>query len=65
MTLFSLGDWSNAWATNTPGQSGDPRSPHYRDLFVDWAHDRYFPLLFERAAVEKETEQRIVLVARP
>ena len=61
--VTDVGDWSNAWATNTPGQSGDPRSPHYRDLFEDWAHDRYFPLLFDRAAVEQATTERILLVA--
>ena len=63
--VTEVGDWSNAWATNSPGQSGDPRSPHYRDLFDDWAHDRYFPLLFDRPAVEKSAQQRIVLVPLP
>jgi penicillin amidase len=63
--VTDVGDWNNAWATNTPGQSGDPRSPHYRDLFADWAHDKYFPLVFDRAAVEKAAELRIVLVASP
>jgi penicillin amidase len=61
--VADVGDWSNVWATNTPGQSGDPRSPHYRDLFDDWAHDRYFPLLYERAAIEQNATERILLVA--
>ena len=61
--VTDVGDWNNAWATNTPGQSGDPRSPHYRDLFSDWAHDKYFPLLFNRTDVEKAAGQRIVLIA--
>lgn len=63
--VADAGDWSNAWATNSPGQSGDPRSPHYRDLFTDWANDKYFPLLFARPAVEAAAEQRIVLVPLP
>jgi penicillin amidase len=63
--VTDVGDWSYTWATNTPGQSGDPRSAHYRDLFDDWAHDIYFPLLFERPAIEQAAEQRIVLVATP
>jgi len=62
--VAEVGNWNNVWATNSPGQSADPRSPHYRDLFEDWAHDRYFPLLYDRAAVEKETGQRILLVAK-
>jgi len=63
--VTDVGDWNNSWASNSPGQSGDPRSPHYRDLFNDWAHDVYFPLLYERAAVEAATTERIVLVAHP
>jgi penicillin amidase len=33
--LFAIdvGAWDNSMATNTPGQFGDPLSPHYRDLF--------------------------------
>ncbi|MSU65690.1 MAG: penicillin acylase family protein [Opitutus sp.] len=59
--VVEVGNWDNALATNTPGQSGDPRSPHYRDLFADWANNQYFPLLYSRAAVEKVAEARIVL----
>jgi penicillin G amidase len=38
-------------AINSPGQSGDPHSPHYRDLFALWAAGAYVPLRFGRAAV--------------
>ena len=61
--VTDVGDWGNTWANNTPGQSGDPGSPHYRDLFADWAGDKYFPLLFERTAIEQAAEQRIILEA--
>src|SRR5690606_15716571 len=30
--VIDVGAWDNSVATSTPGQSGDPRSPHYRDL---------------------------------
>jgi penicillin amidase len=59
--VVDVGNWDNSVASNSPGQSGDPRSPHYRDLFDDWANDRYFPLLYSRAAIEKAAEARIVL----
>jgi hypothetical protein len=53
-------------AVNTPGQSGNPNSPHYRDLSELWANQEYFPLLYSRGAVERNTESRIILVpARP
>ena len=33
---------------NAPGQSGDPASPHYRDLAPLWLRGEYFPLLYTR-----------------
>ena len=48
--LGAPGAWTSAPGTtrvaiNTPGQSGDPFSPHYRDLFPLWAAGDYVPLL--------------------
>ena len=48
---MDVGDWDNSVAVNTPGQSGDPHSPHYRDLFPLWAGGDFFPLAFSDAAV--------------
>jgi penicillin amidase len=47
---------------NSPGQSGDPASPHYADLFADWAADRAFPLLYSRDRIEAVARQRLRLV---
>ena len=47
---------------NAPGQSGDPRSPHYGDLAVTWAKGEYVPLLYSRARIEPEIVTRIALV---
>jgi penicillin amidase len=49
-------DWDNSVGLNTPGQSGDPNSPHYRDLFQMWAQGQYFPIAFSRKKVESVTE---------
>ena len=46
---------------NTPGQSADPMSAHYRDLFPMWAEGSYGPLRFSRAAVERDAEEHIHL----
>ena len=46
---------------NSPGQSGDPRSPHYRDLAPIWARGEYVPMLYSKEAVAAATERRIVL----
>ncbi|MDX1383164.1 MAG: penicillin acylase family protein [Thermoanaerobaculia bacterium] len=56
--VLDVGDWDRSVAMNAPGQSGDPRSPHYADLFAPWAANGAFPLLFSRPAVEAETTQR-------
>ena len=58
---MDVGDWDRAVGTNTPGQSGDPRSPHYRDLFEEWALNRYFPVAFSRERVEAVAESRLQL----
>ncbi|MBP0598802.1 penicillin acylase family protein [Herbaspirillum sp. LeCh32-8] len=59
--VVDVGNWDNSWAVNSPGQSGDPDSPHYRDLADKWLNGEYFPLLYSRAAIEKVTERRIVV----
>ncbi|MDI4633663.1 penicillin acylase family protein [Pelomonas sp. V22] len=60
--VIDVGDWDNSRAMNTPGQSGDPASPHYRDLAPLWLKGEYFPLLYTRAKVDAATERRIELV---
>jgi penicillin amidase len=59
--VANLGDWDLSVGTNTPGQSGDPASPHYRDLFPLWANGRYFPVMYSRSKVESVAESRTVL----
>jgi penicillin amidase len=54
--VMDVGAWDNSVAVNTPGQSGDPFSPHYRDLFPLWAAGAYVPLDFSRAAVNRDAE---------
>ena len=54
--VLDVGAWDNSMAINTPGQSADPMSPHYRDLFPLWAAGAYVPLRFTRAAVEADAE---------
>jgi len=54
--VMDVGAWDNSVAVNTPGQSGDPFSPHYRDLFPLWAAGAFVPLDFSRAAVDRDAE---------
>jgi penicillin amidase len=54
-------DWDNSVWLNTPGQSGDPDSPHYRDLFPMWARGQYLPLAYSRKKVESVRESTMTL----
>jgi penicillin amidase len=63
--VVDVGQWDNSVAINTPGQSGDPASPHYRDLAPLWAEGRYFPLVYSRSAVESHERTRYVLTPDP
>jgi penicillin amidase len=60
--VIDVGNWDNSRAVNYPGQSGDPRSPHYRDLASMWLSGDYFPLLYSREAVQGAARQWIRLV---
>lgn len=63
--VLDVGNWDNARAVNMPGQSGDPKSVHYRDLAELWRKGEYFPLLYSRQAVQAATAQRITLLPAP
>jgi penicillin amidase len=60
--VVDVGAWDNSRAVNHPGQSGDPASPHYRDLAPMWLAGEYFPLLYSRSAIEAAAETRIRLM---
>lgn len=59
--VADVGRWDDSVVINTPGQSGDPASPHYRDLAPLWAQGRYVPLAYSKARVEQSTRTRLVL----
>lgn len=51
--LIDTEDWERTRGINTPGQSGNPNSPYYKNLFETWANDGYFRVPYTREAVEK------------
>ncbi len=51
--IVDTGNWDASKGTNTPGQSGNPDSPHYKDLFQMWAEGKYFPVYFTRKKIER------------
>ncbi len=59
--VIDTGDWDRGVGMNTPGQSGDPDSPFYRNLFKDWANDLFHPVFYSRDKIEAATALRIEL----
>lgn len=59
--IADLANWDHSLGVNNPGQSGDPNSPHYRDLFDLWARGQYFPVLYSRNKVESVAGERLIL----
>lgn len=62
--ILDVADWDRSVATNAPGQSEWPRSPHFADLAKLWAAGEYFPLVFSNAAIQQNAESTLVLQPR-
>lgn len=50
--IVNTGDWDAAVGSNGPGQSGNPNSPFYSNLFEPWAKDEYFPVYYSRSKID-------------
>ncbi|TMJ19917.1 MAG: penicillin acylase family protein [Alphaproteobacteria bacterium] len=61
LQVIDVGAWDNSLMLNFPGQSGDPRSPHYRDHYAPWINGAMQPMLFSRAAVDARAAGRTIL----
>lgn len=59
--IIPVGNWEKAVGMNSPGQSGDPRSPYYKNLFESWAKNEYFPLYYQKEVIVKNADSKIIL----
>lgn len=59
--IVDLSDWDKTKMINTPGQSADPASAYYDNLFELWSRDEYFPAYYSKEKVKGVTEERYVL----
>ena len=59
--VIDVGAWDNSRILIIPGQSIDPRSPHYRDQYGPWIAGDTLPLLYSRAAVDSAAASRTTL----
>ncbi|MEO5493363.1 MAG: penicillin acylase family protein [Sphingomonas sp.] len=61
LQVIDVGKWDNSLMLNLPGQSIDPRSPHYRDQYQPWAAGKMQPMPFGRAAIDAYAAARTTL----
>lgn len=60
--VIDVSDWDRSVATSAPGQSGQPGSPHFRDLAKLWGDEHYFPLPYSDSAVSANAEATLLLI---
>lgn len=63
--IMDMNHLDRSVATNVPGQSGQPFSPFYANLVESYGRAEYFPLVFSRAAVERDAAHRLTLTRAP
>ena len=60
-TVIDLGDPERSRFVLAGGQSGNPLSPHYADLFGHWQRGEGVPIAWSRSAVDTARVDRLVL----
>ena len=59
--LVDTEDWDKTLGINSPGQSGNPESPYYGNLFPLWAGNGYFPVFFSKEKIQAAADKTTVL----
>ena len=62
--VIDLSDWDRSTTINVPGESGQPGSPYYGNLYPLWAEGKYHPMVFSREAVLRHAAHRLTLLPR-
>ncbi len=63
--VLDVGDWDRSLFSLPGGQSGNPLSPHYRDLLPFWLEGRGVPIPWSQEAVESATVETLLLRPQP
>ncbi len=59
--IADIADWDRTLMINSPGQSADPQSKYYKNLFELWAKDRYFPAYFSKDKILRNADEQTIL----
>ena len=60
--IVTTGDWDASVGTNSPGQSGNPESIFYNNLFKNWTENTYFPMYYSKEKIISKAYKRTLLV---
>ena len=63
--VLDVGDWDRSLFSLPGGQSGNPLSPHYRDLLPAWLKGTGEPIAWTKEAVEAATVETLLLKPAP
>ncbi len=55
--IVDTADWDSTVGTNAPGQSSDPESNYYTDLFENWNKGEYFPMYYSKDKIIDNARQ--------
>jgi penicillin amidase len=61
-TIMDLSNWENSLQITITGESGHAYNPHYIDMAELWASIQYFPMHWDRAAIEAAAEGHLILL---
>ncbi|MBS1101626.1 penicillin acylase family protein [Gluconobacter sp. Dm-62] len=61
LMVCDVGNWDRSLYLNCPGQSADPKSPHYADFFAGWLRGAMQPLPFSTHSVNEAAVRRLTL----
>lgn len=59
--VCDVGHWDRSLYLNFPGQSADPKSPHYADFLPVWLRGAMQPLSFSTHSVDAAAVHRTTL----
>jgi len=62
--IADVSDWDKTLMINSPGQSGNPDSKYYKNLFEMWAKNEYFPAYYSRTRIEEVVEEKTILTPK-
>jgi penicillin amidase len=62
--VIDVGNWDATRVVLAGGQSGNPFSPHYDDLFARWRRGETVPFVWSPEAVARAAKTTLTLVPR-